>query len=121
MRGINIAPTDIGVVVRSEVQISRAQSAVCLAGRGQEAPEVRIATMHDAKGLEFRAVAVMACDEDVIPNTQRIGTLGDIAELEAMYETERYLLYVACTRARDRLLVSCVEPGSKFLDDLAKR
>ena len=117
----DIAPADIGILVRSDAQLSRAQSAVGLAGRGQKAPEVRIATMHDAKGLEFRAVAVMACDEDVIPNAQRIGALGDIAELEAMYETERHLLYVACTRARDRLLVSCVEPGSEFLDDLAKR
>lgn len=116
-----IAPSEIGVLVRSEDQVSRAQSAFAVAGGGQDAPKVRIATMHDAKGLEFRAVAVMACDEDVIPNTERIGALGDIAELEAMYETERHLLYVACTRARDRLLVSCVEPGSEFLDDLAKR
>lgn len=28
--------------------------------------------MHLAKGLEFRAVIVMACDEDVIPNAERI-------------------------------------------------
>ncbi len=82
---------------------------------------MRITTMHEAKGLEFRAVAVMACDEDVIPSTERMSGIGDVAELEAMYETERHLLYVACTRARDRLLVSCVEPGSEFLDDLAKR
>jgi mRNA-degrading endonuclease RelE of RelBE toxin-antitoxin system len=33
------------------------------------------------------------------------------------YETERHLLYVACTRPRDRLLVSAVEPGSEFLED----
>ena len=32
--------------------------------------------------------------------------------------TERHLLYVACTRARDRLLVTGVDPGSEFLDDL---
>lgn len=101
MRGINIAPTAIGVLVRSEVQISRAQSAGCLAGRGQKAPEVHIATIHDAKGLEFRAVAVMACDEDVIPNTQRIGSLGDIAELEAMYETQRRLLYSSSAFAEE--------------------
>jgi len=30
----------------------------------------------------------------------------------------RHLLYVACTRARDRLLVTGVEPASEFLDDL---
>jgi hypothetical protein len=115
----DIAPTDIGILVRSDAQLSRAQSAVGLAGRGQEAAEVRIATMHDAKGLEFRAVAVMACDEDVLPDLTRLSGIGDLAELEAAYETERHLLYVACTRARDRLLVSCVAPGSEFLDDIS--
>ena len=75
--------------------------------------------MHDAKGLEFRAVAVMACDEDDLPDLTRLSGIGDVAELEAAYETERHLLYVACTRARDRLLVSCVAPGSEFLDDIS--
>jgi superfamily I DNA/RNA helicase len=32
---------------------------------------------------------------------------------------ERHLLYVACTRARDRLLVTSAEPASDFLDDFA--
>lgn len=41
-----------------------------------------------------------------------------MADLESAYETERHLLYVACTRARDRLLVCGVTPGSEFLDDL---
>jgi len=35
-----------------------------------------------------------------------------------IYETERHLLYVACTRACDRLHVSAVSPGSEFLGDL---
>ena len=34
----------------------------------------------------------------------------DETELDEVYETERHLFYVACTRARDRLLVSGVEP-----------
>jgi len=42
----------------------------------------------------------------------------DEADLEDVYNTERHLLYVACTRARDRLMISCVELGSEFLDDL---
>lgn len=73
--------------------------------------------MHDAKGLEFRAVAVMACDDNVIPDGERIAAIGDMAEMETVYETERHLLYVACTRPRDRLMVSAVAPGSEFLDD----
>lgn len=74
--------------------------------------------MHDAKGLEFRSVAVMACDEDALPDAERLRAVGDDADLAAAYDTERYLLYVACTRARDRLMVSAVRPGSEFLDDL---
>lgn len=79
-----------------------------------------IATMHLAKGLEFRAVAVMACDDEVIPQQSRIETVADDSDLEDVYNTERHLLYVACTRARDRLLVSAVTPASEFLDDFSK-
>jgi superfamily I DNA/RNA helicase len=44
-------------------------------------------------------------------------SIGDDADLEEVYDTERQLLYVACTRARDNLLVTSVEPSSEFLDD----
>ncbi len=79
---------------------------------------VSISTMHLAKGLEFRAVVVMACDDEVIPLQERIETVADDADLEEVYNTERHLLYVACTRARDYLLVTSVAPASEFLDDL---
>jgi superfamily I DNA/RNA helicase len=74
--------------------------------------------MHLAKGLEFRAVAVMACDDEVLPLQARIEEVGDDGDLQEVYDTERQLLYVACTRARDRLFVSGVEPASEFLGDL---
>jgi ATP-dependent exoDNAse (exonuclease V) beta subunit len=45
-------------------------------------------------------------------------TVGDDADLQEVYDTERNLLYVACTRARDALCVTGVEPASEFLDDL---
>ena len=76
--------------------------------------------MHLAKGLEFRTVAVMACDDEIIPLQERIETVADDADLEEVYNTERHLLYVACTRARDHLMVSGVKPVSEFLDDLRK-
>ena len=79
---------------------------------------VSISTMHLAKGLEFRAVVVMACDDEIIPLQERIETVGDDADLQEVYNTERHLLYLACTRARDHLLVTSVDPGSEFLDDL---
>jgi len=62
--------------------------------------------------------AVMACDDEVIPLQERIETVGDEGDLQEVYDTERHLLYVACTRARDILLVTSVKPGSEFLDDL---
>jgi len=74
--------------------------------------------MHLAKGLEFRVVVVAACDEDVLPLQDRLETAGDDSDLDDIYKTERYLLYVACTRARDALLVTAVAPGSEFLGDL---
>ena len=121
------APQAIGVFVRSPEQIERALSAVQAAGMrsvqlddgfGGVSGSVAVGTMHLAKGLEFRAVAVAACDEEVIPLQARIERVGDDADLEEVYGTERHLLYVACTRARDRLLVTGVDPGSEFLDDL---
>jgi superfamily I DNA/RNA helicase len=42
----------------------------------------------------------------------------DESDLQEVYDTERHLLYVACTRARDRLLVSSVSPASEFVADM---
>lgn len=79
---------------------------------------VSISTMHLAKGLVFRAVVVMACDDEVIPSQERIEQVADDADLEEVYNTERHLLYVACTRARDFLLVTSVDPSSEFMEDM---
>ena len=122
-----VAPHEIGVFVRSEAQLARARDALQAAGAAFQALDdqvdtpsgrVAIGTMLLAKGLEFRAVAVMACDDDVIPLQQRIEAVGDEGDLAEVYETERHLLYVACTRARDQLLVTSVEPGSEFVQDM---
>jgi hypothetical protein len=117
-----MAKSEIGILVRGQGQLSRARAVVSAAGldpRDEAGPS--ITTMHGAKGLEFRAVVVMACEDDVLPDPARLASIGDAAELEVAYETERHLLYVACTRARDRLLLTGVKPGSEFLDDLSDR
>ena len=123
----NVELHEIAVFVRSEDEIDRAKAAVEAAnlpyivldnnvqvGEGH----VSISTMHLAKGLEFRAVAVVACDSEVIPSSKRLEIITDSSDLADAYNTERYLLYVACTRARDHLLVTGVEPESEFLSDL---
>jgi mRNA-degrading endonuclease RelE of RelBE toxin-antitoxin system len=121
------APHEIGVFVRSEAQIERARRAVELARLPNRelttqvevsSGHTAIGVMHLAKGLEFRAVAVMACDDEVLPLQQRIEQVGEDGDLQDVYDTERHLLYVSCTRARDQLHVSGVEPASEFLEDL---
>jgi phage terminase large subunit GpA-like protein len=117
------------VFVRSDAELKRARAAAKGAGvRAVELSEkvevedgaVAISTMHFAKGLEFRSVVVMACDDEVIPQSERIESVADDADLEEVYNTERHLLYVACTRARDHLLVTGVTPVSEFVDDFLK-
>ncbi len=122
-----LQPGEVSIFVRSMEQMDRAVAAVKRAGMpyallddALEAVEgcLTVSTMHLAKGQEFRAVAVMACDSEVIPLQSRVESIADAADLEEVYNTERNLLYVACTRARDHLLVSGVTPVSEFLDDL---
>jgi superfamily I DNA/RNA helicase len=79
-----------------------------------------LTSSHLAKGLEFRAVAVIGCDDEIIPHQFRMESVADNNDLEDIYNTERHLLYVACTRAREYLLVSGVEPVSEFLDDMGE-
>jgi superfamily I DNA/RNA helicase len=66
-------------------------------------------------------VVVMACDDEIIPLQERIETVSDDADLAEVYNTERHLLYVACTRARDHLLVTSDDVPSEFLDDFEKK
>ncbi len=122
-----VRPNEIGVFVRSPAVLDRARAAVEKSGLSftvlddtveTTEGDVSVCTMHLAKGLEFRAVVVMASDDEIIPLQQRIETAADDSDLEEVYNTERHLLYVACTRARDHLLVTSVDPASEFLDDL---
>lgn len=112
------SPDEIGIFVRTPQLVERAKAAV---GRANVGASPAISVMHLAKGLEFKAVVVMACDEGVLPLDERVADAADEAELDDIYETERRLLYVACTRARDSLLVTGTKPGSEFLVDLTGR
>jgi superfamily I DNA/RNA helicase len=122
-----VKPHEISVFVRSEAEIDRAIHAVKLTKTPfiildqkveLTSDHVSIGTMHLAKGLEFKAVAGMACDEDVLPSASRIASIGDDSDLKEVYDTERHLFYVACTRARENLLITGVKPGSEFIEDM---
>jgi superfamily I DNA/RNA helicase len=120
---------EMSVFVRSPLELPRARAAVEAAGLPvalldddvkTTRDRVSVGTMHLSKGLEFRAVAVMACDDEVVPLQARIEAVTDEGDLEEVYDTERHLLYVVCTRARDHLLVTGVNPASEFLQDLRR-
>lgn len=123
-----VAPSEIGIFCRSNKEIARAAKVAEVAGVGtvsalqaaSASEAVLIGTMHLAKGLEFRAVLLIACDEGILPLDARIADVADEFELDEVVATERQLLYVAATRARDHLFVSGVSPGSEFLEDLRR-
>ncbi len=77
------------------------------AGHGDEAG-VTLTTTHSAKGLEFRAVYVLGCQEGHLPHRRSAGTLAGVEE-------ERRLFYVALTRAKDEAVCTWVGEASRFL------
>jgi superfamily I DNA/RNA helicase/RecB family exonuclease len=108
-----------------------------LADRGVSSDRVRLLTAHRAKGLEWRFVVVAHVQEKAWPDLRRRSTLLRADELDptgllpaldarALLAEERRLFYVACTRARERLLVTALrspdddgEQPSRFLAELA--
>ncbi len=122
-----IAPEEIGIIVRSQGQLTRAQAVADKLGLsvqallGQARPQVgllSVGVMQLAKGLEFRAVAVMACDAQIVPLESRVEGAETQDDLDEIWQTERQLLYVAATRSRENLLLSGVSPVSEYFDDL---
>jgi superfamily I DNA/RNA helicase len=110
--GQGVRAGEIAVFVRSDAELERARRALDTAqlpfhvldeNVDTDSDEVSIGTMHLAKGLEFRCVAVMACDDEIVPLQTRIDEVSDEADLKEVYDTERHLLYVACTRAGSAL------------------
>ncbi len=119
--------SEIGIFVRSEAALTRARAVADMLGVHAQTLNEKLAikekvlpigTMQLAKGLEFRSVVVMACDDDQLPLQSRIESIVTEEDLDEVYTTERHLLYVACTRARENLLVTGVKPESDFLADL---
>lgn len=124
----DIQPHDVALIVRGAGQMNTAIKAAEDSGHSvvlldattePEWGKISICSMHFAKGLEFRAVAVVALNEDVIPSPERIEETSDPSDIEEIYSTERQLLYVACTRAREHLLLTASGRPSEFLSDLS--
>ena len=106
-----IEPNEVAVLVRQPAFIPLLINKI-------DSPDVVVMSMHEAKGSEFRVVAVACLDHNILPDERRFLAAKDEAQLDEVMTTERHLLYVAATRARDYLWMSGVQPVSEFLNDL---
>jgi hypothetical protein len=113
----------IGVAARSTRVAREARDALRAAGI-ESVPlsshgsrhSVRVGTMHGMKGLEFQAVAVIGAEQGLVPAPTAVTPASDDAVKHAQdLQRDRCLLFVACTRARDHLYVSCTGEPSPFL------
>jgi AAA domain/UvrD-like helicase C-terminal domain len=85
-------------------------------GKEKEGGGIRLATMHRVKGLEFPVMILAGINSKTMP--MRVSSLeDDAAALAEHEERERALLFVAATRARDRLIVTGWGIRSPFLRD----
>ena len=91
---------------------------------GEEQSNVTLMTIHNAKGLEFRAVFVVGVEEEIFPSARSIEEQG--------IEEERRLFYVGLTRAEEKLTLTHASSRllwgrttshlpSRFLDELPDR
>jgi DNA helicase-2/ATP-dependent DNA helicase PcrA len=91
---------------------------------GGEQSNVTLMTIHNAKGLEFRAVFVVGVEEEIFPSARSIEEQG--------VEEERRLFYVGLTRAEEKLTLTHASSRllwgrttahlpSRFLDELPDR
>lgn len=68
---------------------------------------VSMMTMHTAKGLEFPVVFLAGCEDGIFPSARSIGEPEEVEE-------ERRLCYVAMTRAKERLVLTCASQRMIF-------
>jgi len=90
----------------------------------EETGAVTLMTLHNAKGLEFRAVFLVGCEEEIFPSSRSVEEQG--------IEEERRLFYVGMTRAQEKLTLTHAASRmlwgrqghnlpSRFLDELPER
>jgi len=123
--GSGVRPSEIVVATRFHDLGSRARERLLKAGLAavalknnppSDAEGVRIATMHAMKGLEFRCVALIGVTESGLP-FQAAVTPAEVDRVQHEIDllSERCLLFVAATRAREALHISWHGPCSPLL------
>jgi superfamily I DNA/RNA helicase len=95
-----------GLIAMRGPLVARLKEATTSSANQTATNAVVLATFHASKGQEFRNVFLLGVDEDIIPG-------------KADIRAERRLLYVACTRAQDNLVITHTSgKGSCFLKEL---
>ncbi|MDB4873399.1 MAG: helicase, partial [Gemmatimonadales bacterium] len=116
-----IEPDSIGVTARRKYLVSEASKRLNAEKiKTFQAPSrsmgVQVGTMHSMKGLEFRCVAVIGVEDEMVPLRSAVTPEDEDAKAHGQdLQKERCLLFVACTRTRDHLYVSHVGAPSPFL------
>jgi superfamily I DNA/RNA helicase len=125
VRERGIAPGEIAIFARTRKALQeRAEPALKRSSlsstwlspdQDYEGGKVMLGTLHSAKGLEFRAVAIVACDDAHMPLKAALDLAKEPDERTLTRDRELSLLYVGCTRARDQLLITWSGRLSRFL------
>lgn len=123
LMGKGLAPSEIAVLSRTKRGYRQLVKGLCHALE-MAPPEANkksdralfAGTLHSAKGLEFRAVAIVGCEEGQVPLKKALDAEHDEEARQLVEAQERHLLYVGCTRARDHLLLVYRGQKSRFLE-----
>lgn len=87
------------------------QGVMLMTDMDDEEPEnrnkVTLMTVHSAKGLEYKYVFIVGCEENLFPSMRAMETIEGLEE-------ERRLFYVALTRAKCAATISCAEMRFKW-------
>ncbi|MEV6389039.1 UvrD-helicase domain-containing protein [Nocardia xishanensis] len=107
------APEEIGIATRANDLGAKVWAALRQAGipvielSAATAGGVGVGTMHRMKGLEFRYLAVLGVGDKQVPAPAAITSVAEDPHAhERDLQRERCLLFVACTRAREELVVT---------------
>lgn len=108
-------PRDICITARTKRLVNGYAEALESAGystvhlRAEASPTdsgIRIATMHRLKGLEFKKVLLCGVHDGAVPLVLPQGANSDAGSRADHVKSERCLLYVAATRARDEVFIT---------------
>ncbi|MGW9565164.1 UvrD-helicase domain-containing protein [Prescottella equi] len=119
-----LSPSEIGVATRAKWLGTKVQDELfhrgvpvrSLAKNKSDSDSVAVGTMHAMKGLEFRCVAVAGVSARQVPAAAAVTAVEDDAQThDRDMQRERCVLFVACTRAREDLLITWSEEPSPFL------